>query len=127
MMKADGRTKWTSEWSFLPKNVRYDNLVQGKHLLTLIDVAFYKKGLVFFCSRILWTNIPDVGGYGVVDIVRWLVMCSIHLSGSPIFPHFAKQQPNLEVNFLSGVPKGHFTQWLFVERINDSKNLVGGE
>jgi hypothetical protein len=25
MMKADGRMKWTSEWSFLPKNIRYDN------------------------------------------------------------------------------------------------------
>jgi hypothetical protein len=24
-MKADGRTKWTSGWSFLPKNVRFDN------------------------------------------------------------------------------------------------------
>jgi hypothetical protein len=24
-MKADGRTKWTFGWSFLPKNVRYDN------------------------------------------------------------------------------------------------------
>jgi hypothetical protein len=75
----------------------------------------------------LWTNIPDVGGYAVVDIVRWLVMCSIHLSGSPIFLHFAKQQPNLEVNSFSSVPKGHFTLRPLVERTNDSKNLIGGE
>jgi hypothetical protein len=39
-MKADRRTKWTSGRSFLPKNVRYDNLGLVVHLALVLTRCF---------------------------------------------------------------------------------------